>query len=96
MTLEEMKNFLRVDHDFDDKFIELTMKSSMKYVKNAITSEENNSFFEDNELYDLAVFMLTGHWYEKKVAAVEKPLSEIPFGVISIIQQLRGMYSNGF
>ncbi|MEC1709837.1 head-tail connector protein [Bacillus mojavensis] len=96
MTLEDLKLYLRVNHNFHDTQIKLLQAAAESYVKDAVTLSENReSYFTDNPKFELATSMLIGHWYENGSATAEKQVNEVPFGVINLIQQMRGAYIDG-
>ncbi|MBQ4816425.1 head-tail connector protein [Bacillus sp. FSL W7-1034] len=93
MTLEELKHALRITHDLDDKMLETIKAAAEKFIKDSVTlSKERDAFFNDNPCFDDAVMMLCGHRYENRSAVSNKNLQEVPFGVMSYIQQFKGEY----
>ena len=86
MTIKELKNYLRIDHDFDDSLIETFKIAAENYIYGAIETEQVN-----DKRFDLAVALLVGHWYKNREATSQNNLKDIPLGVLSIIQQLRGL-----
>ncbi|QYM58650.1 head-tail connector protein [Bacillus subtilis] len=96
MTLEELKLAMRIDHNFDDGFIEQLKDTAEDYIKDAVTLSPNrDAFFQNNPKFDTAVRFLVGAWYEQRVSSMDKALQEIPFGVTNFIQQFRGAYTDG-
>ncbi len=89
MELTQLKNYLRIDHDFDDTTLEMLQQVAEQYVINAVDSE-NTSYITDVR-FDYAVTLLVGHWYEQRIATSENALNDVPFGVVPLIQQLRGV-----
>ncbi|MDK2587459.1 head-tail connector protein [Romboutsia sedimentorum] len=85
--MEELKSFLRVDFDEDDKLIDSLIIASENYLKNAgcIVDYTNNLFF-------LAIKMLTSHWYEnREVIGTDEKMS---YSLDSIIMQLKYCYED--
>ncbi|MEC1613248.1 head-tail connector protein [Bacillus mojavensis] len=96
MTLEELKLAMRIDHNFDDGFIQKLKDTAEDYIKDAVTLSPNrDAFFQNNPKFDTAVMFLVGAWYEQRVSSMDKALQEIPFGVTNFIQQFRGAYTDG-
>lgn len=89
MELTQLKNYLRIDHDFDNTTLEMLKQVAEQYVINAVDSEIT-SYISDVR-FDYAVTLLVGHWYEARIATSENALNDIPFGVVPLIQQLRGV-----
>lgn len=86
MELAELKNYLRVDHDLDDHLLENLKATAEMYIKGAIEVSST-----DDKRFDYAVTLLVTSWYENRTGTTNKALQEIPFGVTSLIQQLRGL-----
>lgn len=79
--LQEIKEYMRIDEDYEDLLIQTLIISAESYLSNAgaIVNYENS-------LYKLAVKMLVLHWYEnREVIGDAKKLS---YSLDSIITQL--------
>ena len=88
-NLQGLKNYCRVD--YDDDALESFLIASKEYIKNAGVPEQT-----DNKLYDLLVYMLAGHWYNKReTVVVGSQLHELPFAIVNILIQLRESVSDG-
>lgn len=80
--LQEIKEYMRLDEDYDDLLIQTLITSAETYLLNAGVKID----YADNELYRLAIKMLVLHWYEnREVIGDAKKLS---FSLDSIITQL--------
>lgn len=77
MTLEEAKNYLRVDTDDDDVLIQALITAAESYInqqtgktKRIVGIDQNGQpIYEDikeSELWKLAVKLLLAHWYENR------------------------------
>ncbi len=89
MDLEELKLFLRVDGEEEDKLIEGLQIGAEEYLTNAGIAKDYKK-----ELYKLAIRILVSHWYENRtVETVGKNVSKIAFGLDVIITQLK--YTQG-
>ncbi|MFG3610995.1 head-tail connector protein [Rummeliibacillus stabekisii] len=89
MDLIQLKEYLRIDHNFDDMILKSLQQVAEQYVINAVDSE-NSSYISDKR-FEFVVTLLVGHWYESRIATSDNALNEIPYGVLPLIQQLRGV-----
>ncbi|NKD37891.1 phage gp6-like head-tail connector protein [Enterococcus casseliflavus] len=87
MTIEELKNYLRIDTKSDDSLLEMLRLSAEAYILGAVDNQEQAKL---DARFKLAVALLVGSWYESR-SNESASTSEIPFGVQSIITQLRGV-----
>lgn len=92
MELTQLKNYLRIDHDLDDEVLTMLQNVAEQYVINAVDSV--NLSYKEDVRFDYACTLLIGHWYEQRIASTDVALQEIPFGVVPLIQQLRGTINN--
>lgn len=86
MTLDEIKNYLRIDGSLDDSLLSSLQSAAESYIKNSIEVDD-----VEDERFNLAVLLLVGHWYKNREATTSQNLQSIPLGVLSMIQQLRGL-----
>lgn len=90
VTLEAIKNSLRLDTDTaDDGLINGYITAAQDYVHNAVDSAAAAEDMAKFSQYDIAVAMLVEFWYQNR-GAVTTASQEIPYSVVSMIQQLRG------
>lgn len=66
VTLEEMKNYLRVDTDEDDALIERLIQSAKKLCEDILRADESEA---DSETFDTAVLFTTAYLYEHREEA---------------------------
>lgn len=94
MELEKLKRHMRVDHDFEDALITDYQVWAESEVKDSVSTSDNRNedYFKDNPHFDKAVTLLTTHYFENRLPQVEVNLYNLPFGVISAIQKMRGDY----
>ena len=63
-------------------------RAAQKYAENAGVAER-----EDDELYDLLIYMLSKHWYDNREAVVMSNRTSdpklLPLGVNALVHQLR-------
>lgn len=86
LTLDIIKNYLRVDHDLDDVEITLCYKSALTYVRKYIGAESDDEL--DVDLI-LPILSLTCHFYEnKKVTQPSNEKMDEIFGGILALNRL--------
>lgn len=89
ITLDNLKNSLRIDHNFDDSLLEQLLETAKRYVISAIDSKAEEGVIEAYQQFDWSVSLLTQHWYETR----DTPNSDrMPVTVQALIQQMRGLY----
>ncbi|RIL22708.1 head-tail connector protein [Staphylococcus gallinarum] len=96
LTIENIKNAIRVDHDFDDnEILYLYLPAAQRQVKGAITDDEG--FYTSNDevtsLFNLAVINHIAHHYENRSTTTQFEKVEIPQSSLALIQALRGEYA---
>ena len=85
--LEEIKNYMRIDEDYDDNLINSLIEAANIYMINAGVKN-----FE-NDLYKLAIKMLVLHWYENRDVVLIGSISKnLEFTMKNIITQLQYCY----
>lgn len=82
MNLEELKNWLRVDDDYDDVTITGLQLAAEQYLNNAGVVKDYT-----NELYKLAINLLVTHWFENREPTGKA--DKLEFSLSSIIAQLK-------
>lgn len=87
VTLEQAKNYLKVDEDItdDDELISSLISAADDYVER--TTGKTNSGDNSSSLYDLCVKMLVAHWYENRAVYSAKPgaINDIPHTVTALL-----------
>ncbi|MDW4351476.1 head-tail connector protein [Staphylococcus saprophyticus] len=96
LTLENIKNRVRIDVDYDDEEIEhMLLPAAKREIKGAVTSNED--FYNSNEeikaLFNLAVLNTIGHNYENRSTTTQFERVEIARSSLAHIQALRGEYA---
>lgn len=87
VTLEEAKEWLKVDFSDDDATIQRLINAAEKYLKNAT----GNTFDSSNELAQLFCLVLVADWYENR-EMIGKVSDKIRHTVDSILAQLSYCY----
>lgn len=92
VTTEDIKNSLRVQTTTDDALISNYLTAAQDYVLNAVDSTATVDKLQVYSQFDIAVAMLTEFWYQSR-GAVTTASQELPYSVVSMIQQLRGLFA---
>lgn len=87
LQLEEVKNNLRLDYDFDDAYLQGLIDTSEVFILGAIELKTA----PDDKRFKTLQFMLVSLWYENRVPATSA-LQQVPFTIVAMIHQLRGLY----
>lgn len=83
LTVGDIKGWLRIDHSEDDSLLANMIVGAEQTIKGAI------GFVPTSELGTMAKRMIITDWYENRGSYVQGALMEIPFGVKTILTQLR-------
>ena len=83
VTLEEARNWLRVDSEEDDILIHSLIKAAESYLKNATGIEYDNT----NELAKLFCLVLIVDWYDDR-EMVGEASEKVRHTINSILMQL--------
>jgi uncharacterized phage protein (possible DNA packaging) len=99
LTLDEVKNYLRVDLDDDDALIQSFIAAAEAYLKNATGKEyqetDSAGHTAEYELEKVYLKLLIAYWYENRSAAPRnKSLNgavpdEFTFSTRSLLLQLQ-------
>lgn len=82
MNISDVKEYLRLEIDEDDRIVQSLLDSAVLFLENAGVPRQ-----EENELYRLALCMLVSHWYENREVIGKN--TNLSYGLESIIHQLR-------
>ncbi|WP_368864199.1 head-tail connector protein [Staphylococcus sp. 11-B-312] len=90
-NVESVKKAIRVDHDFDDDLImEVYLPSAINEVKTAVSlAEEDESFYENNVLFNLAVLNIVAHHNDNRSITSNEQSFDIPASSMKLVQTLR-------
>ena len=83
-SIDELKRYAVVDPNGDDRELRLCMAAAQRYFANAGVPEPAGG----DPLYDLGIYMLAVHYYDNRGVSGDRT-EQLPFGVNSIIHQLR-------
>lgn len=87
LTVEEIKNNLRIDYDEDDTYLEMLLGAAQLYILGSIEV----TVLPDDPKTNTLVFMLVSLWYENRVPATNALQQQVPFTITAMIHQLRGL-----
>lgn len=88
MDIQEIKDYLRIEHEEDDGMLTLLEKRAALYIQNGVGTVDTT-----NDLYKMAVTVLVGHWYDnRELSRIGNNSYNIPHSFEAIIQQLRYCY----
>ncbi len=85
LTLEEVKQFLRVDADDDDMLINSLILTAEEYLKRATGKTFNN----DNNLAKLLCMVLVTDWYDNRELVAGRIGDKVRFVITSMLAQLK-------
>lgn len=66
VTLDEMKNYLRVDTDEDDDLIKKLIRSSERICEDILRTDQSET---DSEVFDTAIMFTAAYLYEHREEA---------------------------
>lgn len=91
--IDELKEYLRVDGEDEDRTLNTFIKAAQLYLSNAGIKQPKDYYLVvgNEDIYAqhrLAILMLATHTYENRLA-VSNSSSILPFGLESLILQLK-------
>ncbi|ODJ53116.1 hypothetical protein BFR40_00425 [Brochothrix thermosphacta] len=93
VDIKTIKNALRIDHDYDDELLlDIYIPAAEIDIQTSITSNNDDSFFNDNKLYNLAVIILTNHFYEYHSIQTLDNVKDVNHSLSTLLQKLDGDY----
>lgn len=95
ITVEEVKNYLKVENDEDDNLISSLIIAAMQYcevflgrpITEGKMTDENR--WEVPEPVRIAIYMLVAHWYENRGVMADKLSGEIAYSVSALLWPYR-------
>lgn len=93
LTLEEVKNNLRIDTDADDGYLQMLIETSNAFILSTleIQLDEEKVLVTADSRFKTLQFMLVSNWFEHRVATTSAMQQEVPFTITAMIHQLRGV-----
>lgn len=96
--LDELKEYLRIDGNDEDRSLSTFLQTSISYLENAGVKQPSDYYLtaEDREVFAqhrLAIMMLATHFYENRTtitpSTIKTAQQPIPYGLQSMILQLK-------
>lgn len=94
VSLEDMKEYLRVDFDDDNELITNLILAGTQYIQNAT----GQIFTSSNNIAVMCIQLLVANWYSNRTPLQSGRAVEIPYAISYLIPQLKycdGGVSNG-
>jgi uncharacterized phage protein (predicted DNA packaging) len=88
ISLEEVKEWLRIEHNDEDNTLQMLIKAAETYLQNAT----GNTFDNTNNLAKLFCLVLVTDWYENR-EMVGKASEKVRQTVESMVSQLSHCYA---
>lgn len=88
ISVDAIKDALRIDGNDDDTLIEGYIDTAKEYVANAVIDGSASEPLISSSKYRLAVIILVQFWYSNRATDIK----QTPYQVRSLIQQLRGKF----
>ena len=82
--INTLARYAAANSSTDTELLSRCMEAAQTWLQNAGVARRT-----DDQLYDLAVYMLATHYFDNRGVAAEGSTAEIPMGVMSIMHQLR-------
>lgn len=87
ITIDQIKNNLRIDYDEDDIYLGMLLSASQSFIIGVIEMDT----LPDDPRSDVLQFMLVSLWYENRVSVTSALQQQVPFTINAMIHQLRGL-----
>ena len=88
ISVDAIKDALRIDGDQDNTLIQGYIDTAKEYVANAVIDGPASEPLTSSRKYRLAVIILVQFWYSNRAT----DMKQTPYQVRSLIQQLRGKF----
>lgn len=90
-ALSMVKQSLRLEFDDDDTLIKSIIKASRADIMGQVGTGIDD-FYDDNEVFNIAVIMLAGHLYTNQQATSTKETYEVDKGLAYLINSMKDDY----
>lgn len=84
MTVEEFKNYARIDYSEDDLLIYELIEASKRYIEECT----GKTFDDNNKLCVLLLKILTLHFYENRQAITSNTANEVPYSITNLLTHI--------
>lgn len=101
LTLDDVKDYLRVDSEDDDKLIEAMLASAVSFIQNYLKRKFTDMIANGEEIPDeftIACLAIISHWYEnRRIIGDKDTRSELAYIFSSLLDPHRdwGVESSG-
>lgn len=89
--LNILKHSLYIDGDYEDDYLNYLIS----VAKDTIMKGLDQDVEPESPTYTHAVVLLACHYYENRIQGTDSQVHALPFGVNSLVQQLRGEHYEG-
>ena len=88
--LQQVKEYLRINHEHDDDYIENLIRMSVDLIRTKTGVDYNTN----DTIYKQAVLMCVAHYYDNRTSIVDKAIVEVPYTLNELIKTIgfRGKY----
>lgn len=92
MKLEQIKKYLRIEYDNEDSVIMQAYNTAISFAE----EKTGIKYSENDDLYNTLICLLTAHFFDNREAISDKPRTEIPYTITSLIKaiEVRGAFAN--
>lgn len=87
--LTNLKNYCKIDHDFDDEIIKMMINSAADMIAHAINYNSNPEDYSKNPRFKIAVMKQVKEDYYERGLSADNYRPELVSGINGIINQLR-------
>lgn len=88
--LNLVKKSLRIDGSDDDDLLSKIIVTARKNIAGQIGDDV--SFYDDNDEFDYAVVLMSGHLYTNRSATSTKQMYEVPIALQNLVLSLKEQY----
>lgn len=92
--LDELKEYLRIDVDYEDATLNLFITSAQQFLKSAGVNLPQDYFVGEGQddiyaMHRLAIYTLAAHYYENRQAVSSNAQNLVPYSVQTMVLQLK-------
>lgn len=85
LRLEDIKAYLRINHNVDDAFLESLVETSKDFIK----EQTGVDFIYNDKVYEQCVLFMVAHLYDNRASVTEKATTEIPYTLDALIRHIK-------
>lgn len=92
MKLDDIKKYLRIEYDNEDSVIMQAYNTAVSFAE----EKTGVKYSESDDLYNTLICLLTAHFFDNREAISDKPRTEIPYTITSLIKaiEVRGVFKS--